>query len=421
MQDHPDIQKLYRARWIVPVCSPIVHNGVVRIADTRVISIEPFVGQSGVIDLGDVAILPALVNAHTHLEFSDLEQPIGHRGISIAAWLPEVLRQRRQLNSSQTDRLAAIERGIVESRNCGVQLLGEIATKPWSADAVSAIVRTHQMSDSVASEPLKSIDLSIVAFCEVLGLAPQRQSELLDWTDQQLQHRKLSNVQWGISPHSPYTVPAALLSACLDRAAKQRLPVAMHIAESLEEREFVEQGTGPLRDAFESLGLPGLDQFPSETSIRQIIERLTKASRGLVIHGNYLTDEEIEAVAEHRERLSVVYCPRTHAHFDHRPHPVRKLLDVGIRVALGTDSRASNPDLNVWNEVRHLLRHRSDLHPEEVVSMVTMQGADALGHPQAGRLQTGSSSGLFLLRTDASSESQFWERLGDAATVHTND
>ncbi|WP_417730548.1 amidohydrolase family protein [Rosistilla oblonga] len=399
--------KKYRARWIVPLASPVVHDGVISIVEGRVAAVEPYQGQTDLIDLGDAAILPGLVNAHTHLEFSDLASPIGTAGMSIADWLPEVVRARRKQQLTQDQRTAAILKGIDEVVRGGTALLGEIATKPWPYEAVAA-------QQSLAS----GSDLRIVGFCEVLGLSPSRSREMLDWADTQIADGGNDRIEFGISPHAPYSVPPALLESCIDRARNHSIPLAIHLAESLEERRFIESGDGPLRETFESLGLPGLEQYPLAISIDQMIQRVATAPRGLLVHGNYLSADEIQSIASHRQRLSVVYCPRTHAFFDHAPHPVADLMAAGVRVALGTDSRASNPDLDLWNEVRHLLLHRQDLDPRDVVAMATLQGADALGQPNYGRLQPGSDGQLFVLKTAARTEASLWETLLDAQPIN---
>ena len=90
-----------------------------------------------------------------------------------------------------------------------------------------------------------------------------------------------------------------------------------------------------------------------------ILRMLADAPRALVIHGNYLDDEELAFLAANRERMSLVYCPRTHAYFEHPPYPLAKHLKLGVRVALGTDSRASNPDLDLLAEMRHVAQNAS--------------------------------------------------------------
>ncbi|MEZ6113340.1 MAG: amidohydrolase family protein [Pirellulaceae bacterium] len=101
--------------------------------------------------------------------------------------------------------------------------------------------------------------------------------------------------------------------------------------------------------------------------------------RSLVIHGNYLTDDERQFIAEQQGRMTVVYCPRTHAYFGHEPYPLAKLLAAGVPTALGTDSRASNPDLDLWNEVLEVIRRHPQVAPAEVLQMATLNAATALG------------------------------------------
>ncbi len=105
---------------------------------------------------------------------------------------------------------------------------------------------------------------------------------------------------------------------------------------------------------------------------------MSKVSRSIVIHGNYLDDEEIRCLAAYRDRMSVVYCPRTHAYFRHERYPLAGMLDVGVRVALGTDSRASNPDLDLRQEMRYVIDHHGVV-PSDALKMGTLEGARALG------------------------------------------
>jgi cytosine/adenosine deaminase-related metal-dependent hydrolase len=125
------------------------------------------------------------------------------------------------------------------------------------------------------------------------------------------------------------------------------------------------------------------------------LKPLADVERGLVVHGNYLNDEDISFLAK-QPQLSVVYCPRTHAYFGHQNHPWPKLLEAGVRVVLGTDSRASNPDLNLWEEVKFLSRTHPEVPPEQWIQWATRDGAIALYGPSTklGTLQVGHPSGF---------------------------
>jgi cytosine/adenosine deaminase-related metal-dependent hydrolase len=120
------------------------------------------------------------------------------------------------------------------------------------------------------------------------------------------------------------------------------------------------------------------------------LQVLAQADRALVIHGNYLSDDEQAFLASHAERVSVVYCPRTHAHFGHDRYPLSKMLARGVHVALGTDSRASNPDLNLFAEMRFIYRHHQQVDPADIVRLGTMNGARSLGiHNRLGSMAVG--------------------------------
>src|SRR5262249_20340067 len=149
------------------------------------------------------------------------------------------------------------------------------------------------------------------------------------------------------------------------RFRKNRVPVAIHVGESEAERELLEHRRGPFADFLSKLGLWKIAED-------ELIENLNGLGASYIaIHANHLRVDEV--------RGPVVYCPRTHAAFGHRPHPFREFLKAGIVVALGTDSLASNPDLDVFEEARFLAEHHPDAPGETVLEMLTVNGAIALG------------------------------------------
>src|SRR5205823_10181172 len=109
------------------------------------------------------------------------------------------------------------------------------------------------------------------------------------------------------------------------------------------------------------------------------LQTLATAHRALVIHGNYLAADEIQLLAAHRDCMSVVYCPRTHAYFGHEHYPLSQMLAAGVRVAVGTDSRASNPDLRLLAELRYIARHHPAIPRDVILRQGTLAGAEALG------------------------------------------
>ncbi|EMI21236.1 amidohydrolase [Rhodopirellula maiorica SM1] len=322
-------------------------------------------------DLGDVALLPSLVNAHTHLEFSDCETPIGEPGVALYQWVGQVIAARQ--SATIDAKAAAINKGLTESLDAGVSLIGEIATLPSEYPSHPRFSRHGQSPE-------------LVTFAETIGLSPQRGNERFELTE----HHVHTQPSAGISPHAPYSTSRPLIQRCVQLACQSRRPLAMHVAESPAERELLSSGSGPFAETLKQLGVWDASLFPwGAQPFAWLIDLLAKVPRGLLVHGNDFQRNEIEAIAKHPS-LSVVYCPQTHHFFRYEPHPVAEMLDRGIRVALGTDSRASNPDLNLWREIQFLLKHRPDIDPEQVLAMGTINGADAMGRIRHGRLQPGS-------------------------------
>jgi cytosine/adenosine deaminase-related metal-dependent hydrolase len=350
-------QILYRARWVLPVSSPPISGGVVTICGER---IEEIGGKAlgHTIDLGDVVLMPGLVNAHTHLEFSDCEKPLGKAGMPLPEWIRQVIGTRHR---GDRDPLAAVHKGLVESLKAGVTTIGEIATTPASA--------YDEFSVS-----------SLIAFQEVIGFSLARCESVQADLEMRLDlASKSKELGIGISPHAPYTVHPALLENLVQLAQVRQLPVAMHLAESREELELLSAGMGPFQQLLSDRSMWDGDAIPRGSRPLDYLKVLADAPRALVIHGNYLSDEEIGFLAEHRDRMSVVHCPRTHAYFAHERNPLEKMLTAGVRVALGTDSRASNPDLSLLGEMRYLAKAFPGLPAERIIKMATMASAEALG------------------------------------------
>ncbi|HZN34991.1 MAG TPA: amidohydrolase family protein, partial [Pirellulaceae bacterium] len=196
------------------------------------------------------------------------------------------------------------------------------------------------------------------------------------------------------------------------------VPVAMHLAETREELELLESHSGPLVEMLGSLGAWQPTALSRGLRPLDYLRTLATAHRALVIHGNYLAADEIEFAAAHRDRMSVVYCPRTHAFFRHEPYPLAKMRDAGVRVAVGTDSRASNPDLNLWSELRHIAEHHRGVSPDEILRMGTLAGAEALGlDGDLGSITPGKSARLVMASLPAGGQAALAAILESASTI----
>jgi cytosine/adenosine deaminase-related metal-dependent hydrolase len=162
-------------------------------------------------------------------------------------------------------------------------------------------------------------------------------------------------------------------------ARERDLPVAMHIAESIEELELLGNGVGPFQQLLEERSMWDAEAIPRRSRPLDYLRTLAETPRALVIHGNYLDEEERVFLASHAEKMSLVFCPRTHDYFGHPRYPLPELLSAGVHVALGTDSRASNPDLDLLAEMRYVANECPNIDPQTILRLGTLAGAAALG------------------------------------------
>ncbi len=397
-----------QADFIVVEPGRILPGGQLLVSDQRIVEVVEAPRIEPDLHLVGQTLLPGLINSHTHLEFSDLTEPF-QAGGSFPEWISTVVQHRRRqaqsLSSGQLEqhRRATLLRGMIESALSGTSVLVDIATEPWQLrEAIELIHKLDSQQATLNREGLNETgrDLAelilpaVVALPEMIGLDEARFSNTLQWAQ--------SLVEWfskktlgdrvlsvGYSPHAPYSLihPHALDQfKRLDRS----LPVAMHVAESLDELEWAEHGTGSFRDVYQRIGLPA--DLP-RMQIDQAIDLLAEFERPLLIHGNYLTEKQLDRIAQGRiaqggiaqgrssqqGRIAIVYCPRTHQHFRHQPYPLDKILERGIPLLLGTDSRASNPDLSVWEECRTASKLHPNWKPEKILAAVTTLPAKQLG------------------------------------------
>jgi cytosine/adenosine deaminase-related metal-dependent hydrolase len=363
-----------KARWVFPGNAPPIPDGSVTLWGQQIVAVGAECAEKTCLDLGNVAILPGLVNAHTHLELSDLDWPLGAPGIGMAEWIRLVIQSRGGRRAEW-----AIRRGIAETLRQGVTAVGEIA----QADA--------------PREPLEKSPLDSVAMVEVLGPTPARAQAAMELAGQYFSAGAGRHGRVGISPHAPYTVHPQLLRAAVAVASQQQLPLAFHLAESREEMQFLHDGSGPLRELLEERG--GWDPELVRPGARPLdyLRLLAAAPRVLIIHGNYLDEEEIAFLARHRGTMSVVYCPRTHAWFRHARYPLEQLLAAGCSVALGTDSRASVADLSLLAEMQAAARAHPEIPRCQILHLATLGGAQALGLSSAGSLEPERDANLTIV------------------------
>ena len=332
---------------------PPLENYWINIAEDNVESVSLKPAYSSIHHLGERSIvLPAAVNAHAHLELSQLEAPLDVPSRSMSDWVAALLAFRRSAgyDAAEGIRQAWLRPELRESTIAVADIVprflsGELRPPFWCAF-----------------------------------------TELIAWRSDQIDE-KIPHT-FGLSPHAPHTVCPELL----EWAIGQHVPLAMHLAETPEELQLLRHHTGPLLEMMRRAD-PEYDPKSVLLGKRPIdyLQRLSAAPKAFIIHGNYLDDEELRFLATHRETMSVVYCPRSHAYFQHAPYPLQKMLDYGVRVLLGTDSLASVPNLSLAEEMQFALQQHPSVSPEIVYRMGTQEGATALNLPEGfGSIQPGS-------------------------------
>jgi len=376
------------ADWLIPLESEPVPNGFLVIAN----GIIEFVGnelpakyRSAMrFNLDGFAILPGLVNSHCHLEFSDLDEPIP-AGDSFPEWIRRLLEYRKtqsgQSEQSANARHQAITRGIRESYETGVRWIVDMTTQPWEAawiqDAVSQVLA------GIPPGLAPNGPIAIQPCVELLDITQRRLEETLAFALKQVSAPESKQLgPMGYAPHAPYTASRKMTQLAATRSRLEHRLVTMHLAESMDELEWLENRTGDFSDL---LGpIVSETYFEELGQISEHVQLLTNAWRVTIAHGNYLSQNDLFELATHSKNMAIVHCPRTHAHFGHRHgtnqiYPLAGRMASGIRHFLGTDSRASNPDLNLWSEAQRVRAEHPLLACVEILKMITTDAAEFLG------------------------------------------
>jgi cytosine/adenosine deaminase-related metal-dependent hydrolase len=394
-----------RARYVFTGLGPPIAGSTVTLRGPRIVAVGRE-ARGDLEDLGNAAILPGLVNAHTHLDLSDVNVPLGTPGMGLVDWIGLVIshRQRRPqvvdgpkgdspLFAPRKLGQSPVEKGIAESRRLGTTSLGEIAQPGWSTDLFSAGRIDATVFLELIAPTAARADPVFESACGHLRTRHAPRDARPHAEREEYRENRL-----GLAPHAPYSVHPQLLRRVVRLAQAAQSPVAFHLAESREELELLATGQGPFREMLRKLDAWDDSPFPGERRPLDYLKELAAAPRTLVIHGNYLRGDEIRFLAQRADRMSLVYCPQTHAFFRHAPYPLEKLLASGVAMALGTDSRASSPDLSILAEMRFLARQHPEIARPTILRLGTLGGARALGVDRSvGTIEPGKLAHLAIV------------------------
>jgi cytosine/adenosine deaminase-related metal-dependent hydrolase len=382
-----------QARYVFPVEGPPIEDGAVALQQGRIGWVGPARERTGDLDLGNVAIMPGLVNAHTHLELASLDaatttMPTAGAVQTAAedelAWLRRVVESRRS-QSDETLRQTVGE-NLSACVAAGTTLIADTTTAGLSWDQIArAAVRAVVFAELIGLKRHRGLESSDAAWNWLATIPPEAQVAAC--------------ARPGLSPHAPYSTSDWLYH----KAAGSRLPLSTHLAEMPEELRLLESRDGPLREFLEDLGAWDDGWEPIGPRPADYVRRgELRNADWLIAHGTYFDPSEFwqlrPEAAPNGHRVAVAFCPRTHARFGHAPHPYRALLEKGVVVCLGTDSLASSPSLSVLDELRYLHRRDASLSGELLLTMATLFGAWALrAEAMTGSLRPGKSADLAIV------------------------
>jgi len=362
---------ILRARHVVPVTAAPIEDGAVVIENGAIRAVGPWEEIQGshqdeTVDLGEQILLPGLINAHCHLDYSLMRDAISPQR-SFTQWIRRINAIKR--SAYPQDYEVAIQHGYDELVKWGTTTVANIETFPEMLAAFSdPPVRTWwflEMIDIRQPFAAKQVLQKAVSYFEAAG---GREGGL------------------GLSPHSPYTASGDLIALGGKLADERDILMSAHVAESKEEWNMFRKGRGALFEFMAQLGRWMGDCYENRTPLMHFAACTALSKRWLLVHMNELGDDDFALLEQlpKDNRPSIAHCPGSHAYFRHSAFPLWRLRDMGINLCLGTDSLASTSSLSMFDEMRAVAKGHPDLPALEILKMATVNGAAALG--MSGRL-----------------------------------
>ena len=363
-----------RARIVLPLSRPPIEDGAVLVSGNRIRAVGSWAelrsrAAGTTVDLGDAILLPGLINAHCHLDYTDMAGLLPPPR-TFTEWIHLMLEAKAQWDYSEY--AASWLRGAHMLLRTGTTTVADIEVVP-----------------DLLPDVWESTSLRVHSFLEMTGIRARRAprailQEALDTADS-LPHWRSRAL---LSPHAPYSTVPELVNATARVSRERDWPFSIHLAESIQEFEMFMHGHGEM---FRWLNRNQRDM--SDCGDVSPVQHLYKAGaldrRLLAIHVNYLAEGDAELLG--RNDVNVVHCPRSRVYFDHSEFPYHILDTAGANICLGTDSLATvrvkprqKVQLSMLDEARTFANAMDDVAPEDIVDMMTRNGARALGF--AGRL-----------------------------------
>lgn len=385
------MKKLYRAPLLVSGNAPPLDDGALLVEGGRILAVGRYkdlvreYSAADVTDFGDGIMVPMLVNAHTHLDLTDFPawaQKVGEteEPQNFVDWILHLVRVKRNLCAD--DFKQSVGHGIALSIAGGSGLVGDI------------------LAHHSAAEMYRGRSLPGRLFFETLGRDPSIIERVRHALDVALEQKNYGGMTSAVSAHSPYTICSDYLQEIYRHCRQNHLFCSTHLAESVDEVDFIQHSRGTMVDDF--FPAIGWDRFVPEPSGIRPVAYLNRHGglfpQNLLVHGVQLNADEIDLLAS--KRMAVALCPRSNSRLKVGKAPAGKMLDSGVRLALGTDSLASCDSLSIWDEMAFAHSwFAGELDGPTLFYLATLGGADALGMAELyGSLEQGKVAAFQVLK-----------------------
>lgn len=375
----------YHARWVLPITAPAIENGTVTVENGRIAYVgprddSPRQGAGDSINLGEVILMPGLVNAHCHLELTAMRGFL--EDLDFRRWILRLTSAKRSVLDAEA---------LLDSARAGLE------------EGIAAGITTYAdtCDSGVVLDAMREYGVRGIMYQELFGPDPEQcGASIADFREKLSRHRERTSelVRVGISPHAPYTVSDDLFRASLGLARDENLPMAIHIAESEVEAQLIVEAKGTFAEGLRGRGIV---VEPRAASSVQLLEKLGVLDhRPLLVHCIRVDSNDLDTIASRKS--PVAHCPISNAKLGHGIAPLLEILAAGIDVGIGSDSMASNNRMDLLAEARAALliqRARVQTHEAltaaDVLELVTISGACALGlADEIGSLEVGKSADL---------------------------
>ena len=409
---------IIRARFVVTMDGAPVENGAVAVSGNRIVDVGRFddikTRNAGtILDLGEQVLLPGLINAHCHLDYSCLRGKISPQK-SFTDWIRAINAEKSEL--SPKDYVASINDGFEEAKRFGTTAIANLTAFPELISQVQPPIRTcwfAELIDIRAPERANELVDSAIESLRSLGCAD------MSALSKRRHVAALQTQYWGLAPHALFTASSNLFRRCEEIAQREHILLTTHLAESREEMEMFRAASGPLYEFIKSIGRP-MDDCGNGTPLGLFLDligsggspnrpRAIEVNRPylswIVAHLNELTEKDFELLERSNSKFHVVHCPRSHNYFGHSQFAFERLRSLGFNICLGTDSLASNESLSLFAEMRAFQKEFSSVSAEEIFQMVTVNPARALRYENSlGQIRPGFRADLIAVPCSTSTD-----------------